>query len=1015
MTTPLLSNYFDKPNELHVHYRDDPAIRKHTIKDKPTRSSRNIQTKSKLKKTQTMRSANYTVSVLHSSKLNRRKQQDIPGNARQMNEFQFNGHIKLDPNADISNVKIVHGTPPADFVAAFATQLPPTRITTPFKPFFELPPSHATLSYSFPTYKHSYPWAWYKERKYATTKHNNAKHLHTTPRPTTLRLATKTPNKEVDRKTTQKPLIPTNTQPPHIAAPPNASTPASNKISIKTQDVNRHKTTDSALDGEIILDDEQINFNFTTTTPIVTVTVDTDNSKVNGTLPKNKTELSDAKNKTLKEKNDKFPPAIVNVTYEKNSKYMSQGQKTDVLEKTEISNHEQKNSEIKQHILQAAKSHTRDYKTFDQKHLFGSNALMEKFSLTKSDKILQASKNNGVHTPNPKTADTISLYTPFSDTHGALRPVISAPNRHVLQPTVKLDTVDIMHFHKDFKHKKKLKDDAGEKRGLQFDIEPYIKHLKLKSEWKTAAEQASENDGGGSEKYMFYRTPLTERKVVDGLNEMEARLEKALKTDPPTKKGGIVFRPTQYVFRNLTNVKPLLLAETPLLHEVPTPSQKAFRQTPEIMQQYSHEYFKLHNDREKIHPTILSFTGTRRKLKLADDYEKVPLRLLSRQNKKPIPSDFLDDSRLMGSTVIEEELPSDTRQYQYDDGIIKEKAESNLKSLHHRKDVYEFMSTKDENNNQNTDTEWSSTKEEELNSTTTTNSTSKHEEHKASENASILGNPTTTSPKTTTSTTPTTTTTTVYPHKTTKSLPTVSLEKLLEKGNETRNPSKNNEIHPTEQMSSQTVFSFDLKTTMPPLFGKVLSNPSEAQTSAPATSTISLSTTASPKTTTTKAKIKKPTTKIIHEITPRKPTLTGNHLVTYPRIRVDKPISLLNKGSPTHAFGRPTNLVYGFPNNPALSSFHNPILSGLYAQAQNLHQQQWQSNNMQLVFPNTVAGYQPSVSEASYNKNEATRSDHTTIEPQVHNSMSSNSTPIEEELNLDDMYWTGKARIDIRL
>ena len=1015
MTTPLLSNYFDKPNELHVHYRDDAAIRKHTIKDKPTRSSRNILTKSKVTKTQAMGSVNYTVSELHSSKLNTRKQQDIPGNARQMNEFQFNGHIKLDPNADISNVKIVHGTPPADFVAAFATQFPPTRITTPFKPFFELPPGHATLSSSLPTYKHSYPWAWYNERKYATTKHNNAKHLHTTPRPTTHKLVTKTPNKEIGRKTTQKPLVPTNTQPPHIATPVNASIPSSNKISTKTQDVNRHKTTDSALDGEIVLDDEQINFNFTTTTPIVTVTVDTDNSKVNGTLVKNNTELRDTKNKTLKEKNDKYSPAIANVTYEKNSKYMSQGQSNNILEKTEISNHEQKNSEIKQHILEAPKPHTRDYKTFDQKHLFGSNPLMEKFSLTKSDKILQASKNNGVHTPNPKTADTVSLYTPFSDTHGALRPVISAPNHHELQPTVKLDTVDIMRFHKDLKHKKKLKDDTGEKRGLQFDIEPYIKHLKLKSEWKTAAERASENDDGGSEKYMFYRTPLTERKVVDGLNEMESRLEKALKTDSPTKKGGIVFRPTQYVFRNLTNVKPLVLADTPLSYEVSTLSQNAFRPTLKITQQYSREYFNLHNDGQKIHPTILSFTGTRRKLKLVEDYEKVPFRLSSRQGKKPIPLDFLDDSRLMGSTVIEDELPSDNRHFQYDDDIIKEKAESNLKSLQHRKDVYEFMSTKDENNNQNIATEWSSAKKEELNSSTATNSTSKHEEHKTSENASVLGNPTRTSPKTTARTTPTTTTTTVYPHKTTKPLPTVSLEKLLKKGNETRKPSKNNEIHPTEQMSSQTVFSFDLKTTMPPLFGKVLSNPSETQTSAPATSTTSLPPTASPKTTTTKAEIKKPTTKIIHEITPRKPTMTGNNLVTYPRIRIDKPISLLNKGSSTHAFGRPVSLGYGFPNEPSLSSFHNPILSGLYAQAQNFHQQQWQSNNMQLVYPNMVAGYQPSLSEASYKKNEATRSDHTTTEPQIHNDMSSNSTPIEEELNLDDMYWTGKARIDIRL
>ena len=1006
MTTPLFDNYFYKPNELHVHYRDDAAIRKHTIKDKPTRSSGNIQTKSKVTKTQTMRSVNYTVNAIHSSKLNRRKQQDIPGNARQMNEFHFNGHIKLDPSADISNVKIVHGTPPADFVAAFATQLPPTRITTPFKPFFELPPGHATLSSSLPTYKHSYPWAWYKERKYATTKHDNAKHLHTTPRPTTLKLATKVPNKEVSTKSTQKPLVPTNTQPPHIAAPPNASTPAISNISVKTQGVNKHKTTDSALDGEIILDDEQINFNFTTTTPIVTVTVDTDNIKLNETLTKNNTELSDTKNKTLKEKNGKDPTAIVYVTYEKNSKYMSQGQNKDILDKTEISNHEQKNSKIKQHILQAAKPHTRDYKTFDQKHLFGSNPLMEKFSLTKSDKILLASKNNGVHTPNPNTADTVSLYTPFSDTHGALRPVISAPNGHELQPTVKLDTVDIMHFHKDFKHKKKLKDNTGEKRGLQIDIEPYIKHFKLKSEWKTAAERGSENDDGGSEKYMFYRTPLTERKVVDGLNEMEARLEKALKTDSPTRKGDIVFRPTQYVFRNLTNAKPLMLVDTPFSHEAP--SQNPFRPTPKITQQYSHEYSDFHNDRKKIHPTILTFTGTRRKLKLVEDYESVPLRLLSRQGKKSIPLDFLDDSRLMGSTVIEEELPSDIRHFQYDDGIIKEKAESNLQNLQHRKDVYEFMSTKEENNNQNIATEGSSTKKEEIKSTTATNSTSKYEEHKASENASVLGIPTTTSPRTTATTTPTTTTT-VYPHKTTKPLPTVSLEKLFKKGNETKNPSKNNEIHPTEQMSTQTVFSFDLKTTIPPMFGNVLSNPSATQTSVPTTSTISLPPTTSPKTTTTKANNKKPTTKIIHEITPRKATMTGNHLVTYPRIRIDKPISLLNKAYPTHAFGTPTSLGYGFANNPSLSSFHNPILSGLYAQAQNLHQQQWQPNNMQLVFPNMVAGYQPSLPEASYKKNEATRSDHAATEPQIHNDMSSNSRPIEEELNLDDMYWTGKV------
>ena len=92
----------------------------------------------------------------------------VNGDRRQMNEVTFNGKVSVDPRyAD--NVKIIHGTPPPDFVAAFATQLPPTRVTTPFTPFFTLPPGHATMQADLPTFIQQYPWAWYKSHHIMTT------------------------------------------------------------------------------------------------------------------------------------------------------------------------------------------------------------------------------------------------------------------------------------------------------------------------------------------------------------------------------------------------------------------------------------------------------------------------------------------------------------------------------------------------------------------------------------------------------------------------------------------------------------------------------------------------------------------------------------------------------------------------------------------------------------------------------------------------------------------------------
>ncbi|XP_057289921.1 uncharacterized protein LOC130612599 isoform X1 [Hydractinia symbiolongicarpus] len=139
---------------------------------------------------------------------------------RSMNEFTFNGRVHLDPKYQ-GNVKIVHGTPPPEFLEAFATQFPPTRVTTPFKAPFTLPPGHATGQPNLPTFKGGYPWIWYKNRKKPTTSRYRDAHAGLT----TL-IPTKPPAGGLSTtSTTTVRRLPTNTQSPNVLNLPTAATP----------------------------------------------------------------------------------------------------------------------------------------------------------------------------------------------------------------------------------------------------------------------------------------------------------------------------------------------------------------------------------------------------------------------------------------------------------------------------------------------------------------------------------------------------------------------------------------------------------------------------------------------------------------------------------------------------------------------------------------------------------------------------------------------------------------------
>ena len=119
------------------------------------------------------------------------------------NEFTFGSQVDIGPNSVPGNVKIIHGTPPQDFMDEFKTQtmFPPTRITT----FFTAPSSPPDLTKK-PTTQPPAPWMWYKKPK-PTTSHP----FHPTPTHRSLR-----PSPSVHRTVSP---IPSRT-PPHTPIPP---------------------------------------------------------------------------------------------------------------------------------------------------------------------------------------------------------------------------------------------------------------------------------------------------------------------------------------------------------------------------------------------------------------------------------------------------------------------------------------------------------------------------------------------------------------------------------------------------------------------------------------------------------------------------------------------------------------------------------------------------------------------------------------------------------------------------